>query len=128
MRRPGPTLKLDLKELLEHAEGVCEFAPFTTIFDAGSAGDYLYVLLEGEVTISINGADIWKLRAGEIFGEMALIDHRPRSAAAITTTSVRAVRIDEQGFISLVQRMPRFSLHVMRVMAARLRALDETLV
>ena len=120
-------MKLDLTELLEHSEGVCEFAPFSVIFAEGSPGDYLYVLLEGEVTVSIKGTDVWQLRAGEIFGEMALIDHQPRSASAIARTSVRAVRVDEAGFLQLVRQMPQFSLHVMRVMAARLRALDDTI-
>lgn len=120
-------MTLDLKELFEHSEGVCEFPPLSVVFGEGSPGDYLYVLLEGEVTVSIKGTDVWQLKAGEIFGEMALIDHRPRSASAIARTSVRAVRIDEMGFLQLVRQTPRFSLHVMRVMAERLRALDETI-
>jgi len=120
-------VKLNLRELFEHSEGVREFAPFTVIFEEGDPGDFLYVLIEGEVTVSIKGTDVWQLRAGEIFGEMALIDQRPRSASAIARTSVRAVCIDATGFLQLVKETPQFSLHVMRVMAERLRALDETI-
>ena len=120
-------MQLNLTHLFNHSDGVCEFAPFSVIFEEGSPGDYLYVLLEGEVTVSIKGTDIWQVRSGDIFGEMALIDHRPRSASAIARTSVRAVQIDEVRFLNLVQQTPHFSLHVMQVMAERLRALDETL-
>ena len=120
-------MELNLTYLFKHSDGVCEFAPLSVIFEEGSPGDYLYVLPEGEVTVSIKQTDVWQLRAGEIFGELASIDHRPRSATAIARTSVRAVRIDEARFVYMVQETPYFSLHVMRVMAERLRALNETL-
>jgi len=120
-------MTLDLDELLAHAEDVREYPPFGVIFSEGSPGDYLYVLLEGEVSVSIRGTDIWTLKPGEVFGEMALIDRQPRSATAMAATTVRVIRIDELGFLKLVKEAPRFSLHVMRVMAKRLRALDDTL-
>lgn len=118
---------LDLTRLFKQFDGIVEFAALSAIFEEGAQGDCMYVLLEGEVTISINGTDIWQLRAGEIFGEMALIDHRPRSATATARTSVRVARIDDARFMFMVQQTPFFSLHVMRVMANRLRAMDETI-
>lgn len=120
-------MELDLTQLFKHSDGIFEFAPFSTIFEEGSPGDCMYVLLEGDVTISIKATDVWQVRKGEIFGEMALIDHRPRSATAIARTSVRAARIDDERFMFMVQQTPFFSLHVMRVIVTRLRALDETI-
>ena len=120
-------MDLDLTRLFKQFDGIVEFAALSAIFEEGAQGDCMYVLLEGEVTISINGTDIWQLRAGEIFGEMALIDHRPRSATATARTSVRVARIDDARFMFMVQQTPFFSLHVMRVMANRLRAMDETI-
>ncbi|MGH8597755.1 MAG: Crp/Fnr family transcriptional regulator [Gammaproteobacteria bacterium] len=120
-------MEIDLTELCRTSDGIVEFAPFSIIFEENSPGDYMYVLLEGEVTVSIKGTDVWQIRKGEIFGEMALIDQRLRSATAIARTSVRAVRIDDARFLSMVQQKPYFSLHVMRVMAARLRAMDDTI-
>jgi CRP-like cAMP-binding protein len=58
---------------------------------------------------------------------MALLDRRPRGASVIARTLVRAARIDAQGFLQLVRLTPAFSLHVMRVTAAHLRALDDML-
>jgi CRP-like cAMP-binding protein len=120
-------MKLDIRELFQHADGVRDYPPFSTIFEEGEPGDCMFVLLEGMVTISIKGVDVWHIRAGEVFGEMALIDRRPRSASAISRTSVRVARIDEAGFMKLVHDTPAFSLYMMRLMAKRLRALDETI-
>lgn len=120
-------MKHDLAELFKHSDGIIDYPAFAVIFEEGQPGDSMFVLLEGRVTISIRGVDVWHLRDGEIFGEMALIDRRPRSASAIARTSVRVARIDEIGFMRLVQETPAFSIYVMRLMAKRLRALDDTI-
>ena len=58
---------------------------------------------------------------GGIFGELALIDSSPRSAAAVAHTDCRLAVIGERRFIFLVQQTPYFALEVMSVMAQRLR-------
>ena len=55
-------MELNLTYLFKHSDGVCEFAPLSVIFEEGSPGDYLYVLPEGEVTVSIKQTDVWQLR------------------------------------------------------------------
>jgi len=55
---------------------------------------------------------------------MALIDAGPRSATAIAKTQCVLVPIDEKRFADLVGRRPEFALHVMRVLANRLRRMD----
>jgi CRP/FNR family transcriptional regulator, cyclic AMP receptor protein len=92
-----------------------------TIFRQGDEGDCMYVLLDGEVDIYAQGRHINTLRAGEIFGEMALIDDQPRSGSAIANTDCRVARVDRRRFTFLVQQTPFFSLEVMHVMAERLR-------
>ena len=67
------------------------------------------------------------LGAGEIFGEMALIDNEPRSASAIAITDVELVPVTEKQFLFLVSQTPYFALKVMRVLAQRLRATNKTL-
>ena len=65
---------------------------------------------------------------GAILGEMALIDNSPRSASAIAKTACRLVPVTRRRFIFMVQQTPNFSLHVMKVMADRLRAMDRLLL
>jgi CRP-like cAMP-binding protein len=85
----------------------------------------MYVVLEGEVDILIHGKIVNTVGPGGLFGEMALIDTRPRSATAVTRSDCKLVAISAKRFAFLVQQTPNFALHVMRVMAGRLRHMDE---
>jgi CRP/FNR family transcriptional regulator, cyclic AMP receptor protein len=94
------------------------------IFTAGQVGDVMYVVKEGEVEVVINDKVVDTVGPGGIFGEMALIDKRPRSATAIAKTDCKLVSVNEQRFQRLVQQTPHFALQVMKVMAQRLRQMD----
>ena len=78
----------------------------TVIFEEGDRGDHAYLLEEGEVEISVwrNGKKVTLARrgAGEIFGEMAIIDDQPRSA---TVTGISACRLLPITREQLVNRM-----------------------
>jgi CRP/FNR family cyclic AMP-dependent transcriptional regulator len=95
-----------------------------TIFSKGDPGDAMYIVLEGEVELHINGSVIETLGPGEPFGEMALIDRSPRMATVIAKTMCKLVAIPERRFLFMVQQTPFFSLQIMRVMAERLRKMD----
>ena len=104
-------------------EGV-SYAAGQTIFAAGDPGEVMYVVLQGEVDLRINGALLQTLGPGEPFGEMALIDHAPRVATVVARTPCKLVAITEKRFLFMVQKTPYFSLQIMRVMAERLRNMD----
>jgi CRP-like cAMP-binding protein len=87
----------------------------------GDEGRFMYVIQEGELEVSVNGAVIDRLGPGHLFGEMALIDHSPRTATVRATTDCRLVPIDEARFMNHVHRTPFFALQVMRIMDERLR-------
>jgi len=91
------------------------------IFNAGDAGELAYVVKEGEVDILVAGKVLERVVPGGIFGEMALIDNKPRSASVVAATDCQLVPISENRFTLLVQQTPFFALEVMRVMADRLR-------
>jgi len=108
-------------ELFRNEKNITEFRAGGTVFHQGDAGDYMYVVLDGEVDIYANGRYVNTVRAGDIFGEMALIDNSPRSGSAVANTDCRLARIDQRRFMFLVQQTPFFALEVMHVMADRLR-------
>jgi CRP/FNR family transcriptional regulator, cyclic AMP receptor protein len=96
-----------------------------TIFQEGEYGTKMYVVKEGEVELSVRGKIIGELGTGSILGEMALIDRKPRSASARAKSRCELIPIDQEQFLALVRQNPSFSLDVMRVLAERLRSMDE---
>ena len=65
-------------------------------FAVGQAGDAMYVVLEGNVNISLRGRTLENVGPGGVFGEMALIDHRERSADVIAKTAADVAVIDDR--------------------------------
>ncbi len=109
---------------LTHPES---YAAGQTVFQEGQLGNRMYVVKEGRVDLLIRGRSIASVGQGGILGEMALIDSKSRSATAIAKTDCQLVPIDEERFTSLVQQNPHFALQVMRVLAQRLRDMNEQL-
>ena len=97
------------------------------IFEEGSTGRELFVVLDGEVEIAkVDGArktSIIKLGKGEFFGEMAVIDGSARSATAIASApNTKVMRINHARFVYLVSQQPAFALMIMDALSKRLRA------
>jgi CRP-like cAMP-binding protein len=95
-----------------------------TIFTSGDASDNMYVVMEGEVDLIINGVVIETVQSGSIFGEMGLIDKGPRSATARARTDCRLVSVDEKRFGFLCQQTPYFALQLIRLLVSRIRKMD----
>src|SRR5215475_13585464 len=95
-----------------------------TIFREGDPADELYVIQKGEVEVRRDGRVLDTLAEKQIFGEMALIDHAPRSATAIALSDVVLVPVAEKQFLFLVSQTPYFALNVMRALARRLRSMN----
>ena len=98
-----------------------------TIFEKGQPGDVMFLIKEGMVEIKLEEKTLQTFSKGDIFGEMALISDEPRSATAIAKTSCKLLPVNEEHFLFLVQQTPYFSLHVMNILAQRLRNMDITL-
>jgi CRP-like cAMP-binding protein len=97
------------------------------IFEEGSTGRELFVVLDGEVEIAkmndSSKTSIIKLGKGEFFGEMAVIDGSARSATAIASVpNTKVMRINHARFVYLVSQQPAFALMVMDALSKRLRA------
>jgi CRP/FNR family transcriptional regulator len=95
-------------------------------------GDSLIVLEHGQAKVSrftTEGQEIVLsvVDAPAAFGELALIDGAPRSAAVIATTPVTLRLIDRKMFFDLVEREPALSLALLRALAGMVRATNERL-
>jgi CRP/FNR family cyclic AMP-dependent transcriptional regulator len=101
------------------------YQPGQRIFAVGEPGEFMFVILEGQVELHIGEHLFETLGPGEPFGEMALIDHSPRTATATAKTLCKLMVIPETRFLSLVQQAPAFSLQIMKVMTQRLRRANE---
>lgn len=104
-----------------------EYDASDVIFEEGSTGRELFVVLEGKINIVKNsGADrtvVVTLGKGEFFGEMAVIDGSSRSASAVAAVAgTRVMRINHARFVYLVSQQPAFALMIMDALSKRLRA------
>ena len=108
-----------------HETDVVTFAAGQIIFNEGDPGYIMYVIQEGEVDVMIHNHLIETVGPGSVIGEMALIDAAARSGSAVAKTDCRLVPLDETRFKVYVHNTPFFAIQVMRVMADRLRRMDQ---
>ena len=89
--------------------------------DQGRPGLECYVIVEGEAGVFINDGRIATLRAGETVGEMALIDHGPRSATVRAESPMQLLALDAKRFRTLLDEMPKAQQKIMTEINRRLR-------
>lgn len=117
---------MDLKiDMFATADNVRSLEAGERIFQAYDMGAEMYVVLEGQVEITVDSTVLELLGPGAPFGEMALIDQAPRTATATAKTPCKLAVISEKRFLFMVQTMPHFALDIMKVMADRLRRMNE---
>jgi CRP-like cAMP-binding protein len=100
------------------------------LFSKGDPGDALYGVLKGEIRISAGspgGKEVIlnAIRAGEFFGEIALLDGQPRTADATAVIDCDLVRIARADFIRYMESEPRLSTHLLELLCHRVRATSE---
>jgi signal transduction histidine kinase len=103
-----------------------QYAAGQDIFHEGDPGDGVYVVKDGLVEISgLLNQDTRRVFAqippGGMFGEMAVIEHRPRSASAKATQETIVYYVPRGEMLSLIQRSPGLSLSLLKVISHRLR-------
>jgi CRP-like cAMP-binding protein len=83
--------------------------------------DKMYFVVEGEVELTVNKAQVGVVRNGEIFGEMALITRMPRTATAKAEADCRLYTLDKDQLQTALRTAPEFGLLLMSIMITRLR-------
>jgi len=111
---------------------VQNIASNTAIFRAGDSGDSLCLIESGRVRISVTDEDgkllvLAELAEGDFFGEMALIDGKPRSADATVIEDARLAVLSREDFLSFVRGNPDVAVEMISAVSHRLRRTDELL-
>ena len=99
----------------------------TTLARQGARGLEFLLIVEGSARVEKGGKVIAHLGPGDFFGEMSLIDGKPRSATVVADTPVLLLVVDVRSFGRLLETVPGLSNKVMATLCERLRAADETL-
>jgi CRP-like cAMP-binding protein len=94
----------------------------TVIAREGEPGIGLFVVLEGTATVSIGGVRKGKIKPGEFFGEIALLDGGPRTATVTADSDLELLGLTEWVFRGLVQQHPSIAIKTLQAMAGRLRS------
>ncbi|HKR02058.1 MAG TPA: DUF1003 domain-containing protein [Pyrinomonadaceae bacterium] len=104
----------------------------TPLFRLGDSGDSMYLIENGRVRISVRDADgsnvtLAELAGGDFFGEMALLDGKPRSADATVIEDACFAILSRENFLAFVRNNPDVALKMLSAITHRLRRTDELL-
>lgn len=101
------------------------------IFAKGQPSDYAFLILSGQVEIVLDrgaGADVLaSLAAGEVFGEMGLIDSGPRSAAARAAADTVCLAVTADELLKMIETDPKEAIAFVKTLIRRLRVADARL-
>lgn len=97
------------------------------LFSAGDNAEALYIVLGGEIALEIDGADgksicVSSVKTGGVFGELAILDGKPRSVGARAAAPSTLLSIKAASFLALLRAYPDFSLALLRDLAAKVRS------
>lgn len=120
MLKPVETIKI-----LQNNSHTQSFIPAgEIIFQQGAEGNVMYGVIDGEVEMLVNGKVVETIKAGDVFGQGALLhsDHL-RTSTARAKTDCQIASLDRRHFLFAVQETPMFALEVMRSYSDRFRRL-----
>jgi len=96
------------------------YAADEEIVREGSTGTALYIVLSGTARVVRGGETLGEVRAGDFFGELALIEEHPRSASVIAATETECLLFPAWEFTALLEEHPDIAVPIMKALIARL--------
>ncbi len=123
----------ELRQIYDKFE-YCHYNNEESIIQEQSVGDQIFILTAGKVRIEKRvgetGSEVLGFydEVGGLFGEMALLEDKPRSAGMIADTECEVLAVSKEDFLELVHSVPLFTLSVAKNISQFLRETDERLI
>jgi CRP/FNR family cyclic AMP-dependent transcriptional regulator len=112
-------------EMFRDWDDMVELDAGTVIFSEQDPADAMYFILSGEVELTFRGEILGTEKKGGFIGEMTMIDSATCCVTATAGEDVKLARLDREQLRAFIDKNTEFALHVMAVMADRLRTVDE---
>ena len=112
-------------EMFRDWDDVQEYGAHTVIFSEQDPADAMYFIISGEVELSLHDETLGTEKEGGFIGEMAMVKSATCGVTATTLGEVKLARLDYDQLRIFIDKNTEFALHVMAVMADRLRTVDE---
>jgi len=92
--------------------------------EQGTIGREAFVIIEGNAEVRRNDKKVATLGAGTCVGELALLDHGPRTATVVAATDLKVLVLGAREFAGIVDEIPAIAHKILKALAARIRDLD----
>jgi CRP/FNR family transcriptional regulator, cyclic AMP receptor protein len=138
MPRPDPELELlsqvdlfqgltpkELKTVRGQAKAI-SYRPDEVVAAEGDRGGRLYLIMSGEAKVDVRGRYRASLGPGDYFGEISLIDGRPRSATVTAVTDLQTLSIASFNFRALMKEQPLLPLKLLAQLCQRIRSTEQS--
>jgi len=106
---------------------VVEVPERTVLTRQGEAGDEFFIIIDGTALVTLSLHKRHRLRPGEFFGEMSLLDGEPRSATVVADTPMRLLVIKRRDFSTLLREAPELTQSILVTLSRRLRQAEQAL-
>lgn len=130
-REAAYALGIDINQRFSE-ETLSDFADGDIIFNEGDDSREMYVVVQGQVSVSKRSAQgdipLAMLKKGDFVGEMSLLESLPRSATARAHGKTRLLAIHPGGFLLKIRRDPTFAFEMMQALSRRIRMTNENLM
>lgn len=123
----------ELEKITDLMERQC-YAPGEVLINEAAIATQFFILIKGKLDVvkNIQGNEVEILnvieKSGELFGEMALVEDKPRSAGIVAKEESEVLVVHKAGFLGLVNQFPQFTLEVAKSISNYLRRTDATLI
>jgi CRP/FNR family transcriptional regulator, cyclic AMP receptor protein len=114
----------DLGGIADRAVEV-DYRPNGVIVREGEIGTGFFVIVTGRVRVTRDGETVSNLGPGEFFGELSVLDRRPRNAQVAATEPTSCLALASWDLEAVIAEQPRVALAMLRVLAGRLRDLSD---
>jgi CRP-like cAMP-binding protein len=92
--------------------------------EQGAVGREAFIIVEGTAEVRRNNRKVATLTTGACVGELALLDHGPRTASVVAATDVKVLVIGAREFSAIIDEIPPIAHKLLRSLASRVRDLD----